>query len=194
MTTFRGSLRAAVATAIAAADTIVVPDNIFLEYDWPTTPVSEPMLSVTARRWHYDDRTRGAGVPQFWSTARIGVEIRVAQTDQNGTGRALLVDQLDTLSDQVDAVMAGFIIGPPQMFRRIAQVDGEMTMSAEGAVHQGALDLGYAFEYSSDAVPQLTTLLEQVALFYIQKLRFGGRFGNRFKTVLGGFLTDIPQD
>lgn len=195
MTTFRGALRAVVLTAIASADTIIASDNLFAEYDWPATTASEPMLSVTVRRWGYEDRTQGIGAPQFWAQYRVGVEIRAAQNDENGTGRALLVDQLDTLSDQIDAALMGIIVNPPgsQAFRRIVRVDGEMAIDASGGQHQGSLDLSYVFETTADASPELTDFLEQVALFYVKKLRAGGRLGGRFVDVLGSFLTNIPQ-
>jgi len=200
MPTFRGALRTAAATALFAANTIA-GDNVLIEADWPVTQI-EPAISVTARRWRYDDRTHGTGIPQFWATIRLGIECRAAQPDMGGTGRNKLVIQLDELSGQVEGAMAQFIIGPPQLFRRITAIEGEMWIDASGTQHQGALDLGFGFEYAADAETQITTLLQEVSLSMVRKLHHSGRFGDRFGSRFGGagvpeyiagFLTQIRQ-
>ena len=191
MPTFRGALRNAAQVALIAADT-VVGENVQIEYDWPATQ-AEPAISVNTPKWRYEDRTRGTGVPQFWATIWLGIECRLSQPDADGSGRPLLVDQMDALSDQVDDVMAQFIIGPPQLFRRIPSVDGDYKITSSGAQHQGDLTLFYGFEYPLDGQAQITTQLENVRLAFIRKLRAGGRVGQSLVRVLGGFDLDIPQ-
>jgi len=196
MTTFRGAFRAAFITALVDAET-AAGASVFPEYDWPTGFPSEPVISVTARRWRNEDRSNGIGVPQFWSTIWLGVECRAAQNDQDGAGRALLVDQLDTLSDLVERVAAAFIIRdgsfgqtPPQLFRRITATEGQMQIDASGAAHQGSLDLGFGFEYANDAEAEITACLEKIVVSMIRRARFGERFGRAYVRTIAQFVVD----
>lgn len=196
MATFRGAFRAAFITALVDAGTIV-GGNILPEYDWPTAFPSAPLISVTARRWRNEDRSGGIGLPQFWSTIWLGVECRAGQNDQDGAGRALLVDQLDTLSDQIESVAAAFIIrdgsygqNPPQLFRRITATEGEMEINASGAQHQGTLNLGFGFEYANDGEAEITTCLEKIVVSMIRRSRFGERFGRAYVRTIAQFVVD----
>jgi hypothetical protein len=167
MPTFRGALRETAQSVLINLPTIA-DQNVLIEADWPAVQ-RFPAISVNARRWRYEDRTTGTGRPQFWSTIWLTVECRVARTDEGGSGRQSMIDDLDALSDQVEGAMAGFIVGPPQLFRRLSSIDGGMDISAEGDRHIGALTLHFGFEYANDAEIDITTKLEQIRIAVVDQ-------------------------
>jgi hypothetical protein len=188
MTGFRGTFRMSVQVALIAAE-LIPPQNVLQEADWAQPDIALPAISINIPRFRYEDRSIGVGVPQFWSTIYLGLDLRLQNIN-----RQTLIWELDTLIDSVEAIMVGFIIGPPQIgFRRISDEIGEINFSAEGTQHIAAANLVFGFEYPNDGEPVITDRLTEMCLRMIERATIGSSVGQALIDILAGANIQIPQ-
>lgn len=191
MATFRGNLRAAAQVILIEADT-AAGTNVFLPRDWPYKAATLPAIALQTPRWTHADRTEGVGPPQFWSQVSLGVHCQV-EAPGNEAGAVAVEDQLETLADQVELALCQLIVGPPQLFRRLVSIDGELAIDSSGESHVGAVDLLFIFEYANDIEPVITDRLTELRLAAIQRMTTGGHFGGEFLKTLARMRLEIPQ-
>lgn len=168
MPIFRAALRLAAQAALQAAAVVAI-GKVFVEYDWPSADAALPAISISTPRWHHDDRTNGAGGPQFWSVVNLLIEYRA-----QAISRAALVDLCDGAADQIESAIAGLLVGPPQLgFRRIVRIEGDLALDSQGERHEGALNLSCLLEYANDAEPAIADRLERVTAVMVRRFAAG---------------------
>lgn len=155
MSAFRGELRLLVQQALLAAGTLAGP-NVFLPRDWPLNSAKMPALLLQTPRERKESRGR-SGIPQYETTTWL--EVR-GQT--NGEDPVQVETDLETLADQVELVMMGFVVGPPQQLEEIAAVETEFALSADGKRHLGEAVLRFALQYPESFVPSVPDNLLEV--------------------------------
>lgn len=142
---YRAQLRDTAAAQLVAANTLAGA-NVFVPRDWPTNPGTYPAILVQAYREREDSRGHSQ-VPQFIAVARLSVVGRL----QAGTA-ALAESQLDQFCEQIRlAVLTCQAI--LQNVSRIAYVETDMGVSAEGRQHIGEVQIDFGLEYSVDIDP-----------------------------------------
>jgi hypothetical protein len=160
MSTLRGQLRILAQQLLLAADTLA-GDNVFLPRDWPLNTDKTPAISLQTPRWRHADRTNGLGPPQFWSTVHLAVHCQISAPG-GSTGAGTVEENLETLAEQVETTLGQLIVGPPQLFRRLAEVTAEESFDSTGELHVGATDLTFAFEYSTGMDAVITDKLKSI--------------------------------
>lgn len=153
MTALRGQLRQLAHDALVAAGTLA-GSNIFLPRDLPTAAATMPNVSIQTPRWSQDDQTNGNSGPRFLTVIWLELRCQV-----QGANPAQVEADLETLSDEAELAMMGLIAGPPQLFRRIAQGNHELSLSSEGARHFGEAVLRFGFETTERFEPVITDTL-----------------------------------
>ncbi len=158
MSALRGQLRDLAVNALLAAGTLA-GTNVFRWRDTATTPATMPNVAVRTPREAKEDETDGNGPPRFTTTTWLECRCQVDNTD------AVKAEaDLETLVDQVEDVILGIVVGPPQYVKRVSAVDYEMELSSQGARHFGEAILRFGFEYRESYSPTLTASLKTVAI------------------------------
>jgi len=167
MADIRDALAAAVQARLLAAGTHA-GNNVFLWRDWPLNSAKVPAIVVRARRLDKTDITGGNGIPQFDVTVLLELDCFASATADIDAETLVR-----TIAEEADLQALGIIIGPPQTFRRVAQVSSEIDLTAEGAAHMATAELRYAFETAEYTVPDLINILERIRIAAIEEFAAG---------------------
>lgn len=158
MSALRGQLRDMAVTALIAGSTLA-GTNVFRWRDISTRAATMPNIAIRTPRESKDDETQGNGPPRFTTTTWLECRCQVGGIDPDQ-----VESDLEILVDQVEDIILGIVVGPPQYVKRVSAVDYEMDLSAQGSQHFGEAVLRFGFEYRESYVPVLTATLTQLSV------------------------------
>lgn len=193
MPDIRDALAAAVQALLIAANTDA-GSNVFLWRDWPLNTNKLPALVVRARRLERYDLTRGNSAPRYLLTVVLEVDgfTQAPATASEDTGLDAETEAR-TLEQQVDPVVQGIIIGPPQTFTRIAETSSEIDVTAAGSPHTATLEMRYAFEVQERFVVAVPDALEEVRLVATREFDVDSSVEDSLTDIDAGADFKIPQ-
>lgn len=181
--TTSADLRAAAVTAVTGAT--AAGSNVFSPRTWPTWTGSYPVLFVTTPEESGESLGR-TGAPQFVVTTTLRIIARAQGVMKPlDAGAALVLEQLETMRDQIKAA----VINAPSLSPLLQQFSAfrcRMEVADEGALHFGELtvDIDLEFYQGPDCFYQDPgTPLETIA----------GSFVEPAGTTAPSFSISLPQ-